>query len=110
MLARKTPSATVAAAQAASARRYELSDRALIRRRLDACPRREWSERREGHEREEPRNVEVEPMREDELEANHERSRERCQLDEILLSRHEVERGGDSEQHELEDRLDGCQV
>src|SRR5919201_822821 len=79
---RASPTRTPGAAAPASAGRNELSDLAftlaagLGSLRLDRAAERR-REDGEGDEREEPRDVEVEPMCQDELEADRESRRER---------------------------------
>src|SRR5207342_1785800 len=96
----------------ASADRDELSDRTLIGRLLgqrhgpDDLDRGRHEER-ERDEGEEPRDGEVEPVGEDELEAYEERTRERRELHDVPRSRHEAEGDGRDEEEALEHGLDG---
>src|SRR5215211_201120 len=78
-----SPRARAAAAPGppVSAGRDELSDLALmlgagVRALLGHRPRESRRQDREGHKREEPWDVEIEPVREDELEADQERGGE----------------------------------
>src|SRR5689334_19205282 len=97
---RKTTAATsvAAAAKPASAGRDELALGVVMsRRRLDApAAGRQHGER---HEREEPRDVEVEPVRQGELEADQDRSGKGPELQRSLAPRHEVarDRAGDEQ-------------
>src|SRR5919201_2087235 len=99
---RTSPRATASAARPASAGGNELSDLALTLGTragglgLDGAPHNR-RKHREGDEGEEPRDVEVEPVRQHELEADHERSRERRELERVLRPRDEEDgdRGGD---------------
>src|SRR4029450_7488771 len=112
---RTSPSAMAEPARPASAGWDELSDLALMlgprgsRLRLER-PLQRRREDGEGHEREEPGDVEIEPVGQDELEADENRGRERAQLDHVLPSRDEVDRDGGHEEDDLEPCLDVVQV
>src|SRR4051812_23540299 len=93
----------------------ELSDLALmLRSGLGALLRDDARKcRREGgkdDEREEPRDVEIEPVGKDELEADQERGGESAQLDDVLRPRDEVDGDGRNEEDHLQTRLDVVEV
>src|SRR5215211_2504849 len=115
MLRRTSPSAIAGPAPPASAGRDELSDLALMlgpaRSGLDLhdAPdgRREDGE---GDEGEEPGDVEIEPVREDELEADEDRRGEGAELDHVLPPWHEVDDQSAEKDCELEHGLKTMQV
>src|SRR5205814_10248163 len=67
-------------------------------------------EHREGCEREEPRQVEVEPVRQHQLEAEQQGGGERGQLERRLAARDEVDGDRADEQCDLEHALEDVQV
>src|SRR5215207_3379298 len=115
MLRRRSPSAIAGPAPPASAGRDELSDLALMlgpaRSGLDLhdAPdgRREDGE---GDEGEEPGDVEIEPVREDELEADEDRRGESAELDHVLPPWHEVDTHGADQDYDLQRGLEPMQV
>src|SRR5579864_1131923 len=67
-------------------------------------------EEREGCEREEPRDVEVEPVRQHDLEPEQEDGGERCELQRRLPSRDECEGDCSDDQRSLEDLLQPVKI
>src|ERR671931_533462 len=112
---RTSPRATASAARPASAGGNELSDLAFTLGArlgglgLDGAPPGR-GEDREGDEGEEPRDVEVEPVRQHELEADHERSRQRCELERVLPPGDEEDRDRGGDDGPFEPGLDVMQV
>src|SRR5688500_9674375 len=67
-------------------------------------------EQGEGDEGEEPRDVEVEPVREHELEADQDRTGERGDLKRRLRPREEVDGDSSEQDADLQSCLDGVEV
>src|SRR5713101_1897124 len=89
----------------------QLRDWTLIALSLDdrlGCGRRR--ERRVRDEREEPGDVEVEPVRQHELEAEQQDARQRGELKRRLAPRHERERNGREHDERLEHALREMQI
>src|SRR3954451_14225686 len=83
-----------------------------LKRRADGGGQRLGGRREhgEGGEREEPRQVEVEPVRQHELEAEQQRCGERGELERRLAPRDEVDGDGADQQGALEHALQEVQV
>src|SRR3954451_14145641 len=112
---RTMPRASASARRPGSARGHEGSLRVLkVFGRICGLCRRGRMERGgqqgEGGEGEEPRDVEIEPVRQHELEADQQRGRERGELQLVLHSRHEVEEERAEQKQHLERRLHVVEV
>src|SRR6185503_1154013 len=109
------PSATACATRLDSARGYECSWLVLkLGGRLGRLRRGRGKERRreegEGDEGEEPRDVEVEPVRQHDFEADEKRGRESCHLELVLHARDEEHRERAEEEQHLQAGLEMVEV
>src|SRR6185312_12995713 len=109
------PSATACATRLGSARGYECSWLVLkLGRRLCGLSRWRGKKRRreegEGDEGEEPRDVEVEPVRQHDFEADEKSGREGRHLELVLHARDEEHRERAEEQQHLQTGLEMVEV
>src|SRR5205807_6141458 len=102
--------ATASATRRPSAGRDQLASLSItLRRRLgrEAVPL--LSQHDERDEREEPREIEVEPVRQNELEADEQRRGQRGELERRLAARQEVDRNRAHDEQAFEHALDQVQ-
>src|SRR3990170_4519557 len=105
------PTAAARAALRISPGGHERLDLAVARRALGRLrPRRLRSQEGDRDEWEEPRDVEIEPVREHELEADEERRRQSREPDRRPRPRDEGERESREHEHDLERPLDEREV